>query len=77
MNIISTIFLFSFAIAILVVLVYIVKKPKALKKPTVWNYQDDVIIEDKVEQKDVQVDKEQPSQKNNSTSYNPFIAMHS
>jgi len=77
MNVISTIFLFSFAIAILVVLVYIVKKPKALKKPTVWNYQDDVIIEDKVEQKDVQVDKEQPSQKNNSTSHNPFIAMHS
>jgi hypothetical protein len=57
-----------------VLLIYIIKKWKKAKKPSIWNYQDDVIIEeDKVEQ----VEKDQPSLKSNSTLYNPFIEMHS
>lgn len=74
MNSVYTIFLFTFLITILVLLIYIIKKWKKAKKPSIWNYQDDVIIEeDKVEQ----VEKDQPFLKSNSTLYNPFIEMHS
>jgi hypothetical protein len=77
MNVVSKIFLFTLLIIILVVLGCILKKWKKAKKPSIWKYQDDIVIEKEVEKQDDDTEKDKPAQKNYTAAYNPFIAMHS